>query len=120
MRAVTLINELEDSTTLHFHGMRQARPCACATCPAFKHCLTAPRRAAQHATPWFDGVPGVTQCPIGNTTGSNAMTFTFVAEPAGTYYYHAHFRQQARHAGSAKPVEAILLTCVRIPLPPRS
>lgn len=71
---------------------------------------------AQHNTPWYDGVPGVTQCPVGNATGSNTLVYTFVAvrgqgllwrgqhrqltcaseaqEPAGTFFMHAHFRQQ--------------------------
>lgn len=41
----------------------------------------------QNETPWFDGVPMVTQCPI--LTGQS-FRYEFIAHDAGTHYYHAH------------------------------
>ncbi|CAG8753385.1 5751_t:CDS:2, partial [Funneliformis mosseae] len=42
----------------------------------------------QRGTPWYDGVPGQTQCEIPNN-----YTFTYnftVPDQAGTYWYHSH------------------------------
>ncbi|XP_046591124.1 laccase-2-like [Neodiprion lecontei] len=36
--------------------------------------------------PWMDGVPYVTQCPIGEST----FSYVFPAEVAGTYFWHSH------------------------------
>lgn len=41
----------------------------------------------QRGTPWFDGVPMVTQCPI---FGGNTFRYIFEAQDAGTHFYHAH------------------------------
>lgn len=41
----------------------------------------------QRDSPWFDGVPMVTQCPI---AGSNSFRYVFNASEAGTHLYHAH------------------------------
>ena len=41
----------------------------------------------QRETPWYDGVPMVTQCPI--NTG-NTFRYKFKASEAGTLFYHAH------------------------------
>ena len=41
----------------------------------------------QRGTPWMDGVPGYTQCPI---TPGQSFTYTFKAELYGTSLYHAH------------------------------
>lgn len=38
-------------------------------------------------TPWMDGVPMVTQCPI---SSGNTFRYRFHAEQAGTHYWHAH------------------------------
>ncbi|CAI2167147.1 4172_t:CDS:10 [Funneliformis geosporum] len=57
-------NELEAPTAIHSHGM------------------------FQRGTPWYDGVPGQTQCEIPNN-----YTFTYnftVPDQAGTYWYHSH------------------------------
>lgn len=41
----------------------------------------------QRDTPWFDGVPMVTQCPI---FGGNTFRYVFEAQESGTHFYHAH------------------------------
>lgn len=41
----------------------------------------------QKETPWMDGVPMVTQCPI---LAGNSFRYIFNAREAGTHYYHAH------------------------------
>lgn len=38
-------------------------------------------------TPWYDGVPMVTQCPI---NAGNTFRYKFTASEAGTLFYHAH------------------------------
>lgn len=49
--------------TIHWHGMHQRE------------------------SPWFDGVPMVTQCPI---FGGNSFRYMFNASQEGTHMYHAH------------------------------
>jgi FtsP/CotA-like multicopper oxidase with cupredoxin domain len=58
---VAVQNELEEATTIHWHG------------------LPVPNR--------MDGVPDVTQEPI---PPGRSFTYEFVAYPAGTYVYHSH------------------------------
>ena len=60
-------NNLETETTLHFHGISQAK------------------------TPWADGVPGLSQKPI---QPGESFLYKWEADEAGTYWYHAHFRSQ--------------------------
>ena len=55
-----LVNE---PTSMHWHGLYQ------------------------RGTPWMDGVSMVTQCPI---LPGESFTYRFVAEPAGTHFWHAH------------------------------
>lgn len=38
-------------------------------------------------TPWMDGVPMVTQCPIPTST---TFRYKFPALPSGTFFYHSH------------------------------
>ncbi|EWC48483.1 hypothetical protein DRE_07759 [Drechslerella stenobrocha 248] len=46
----------------------------------------------QNTTGWWDGVPGVTQCPI---PPGGSFQYEFVAGGQyGTYWYHAHFSTQ--------------------------
>ncbi|CAI2173817.1 1010_t:CDS:10 [Funneliformis geosporum] len=57
-------NELEDPTSIHAHGI------------------------FQKGTPWFDGVPGQTQCEI---PSDYEFTYNFtVPDQVGTYWYHSH------------------------------
>lgn len=56
-------NDLKEGTTVHFHGL------------------------LQRETPFMDGVPFGTQCPI--APGSN-FTYRFKADASGTFWYHAH------------------------------
>ncbi|KAG9187155.1 hypothetical protein G6011_05026 [Alternaria panax] len=66
--SVTVHNSLPDQTTsLHFHGIWQK------------------------GTQAYDGPSGVTQCPI---RPGGSFTYTFVANPAGTHWYHAHEKGQ--------------------------
>ena len=62
---VTVHNHLlSKGTSIHFHGIHQ------------------------HMTPWYDGVPGLSQNPI---PPGNSMTYAgFAAHPVGTHYYHSH------------------------------
>ena len=41
----------------------------------------------QRATPWMDGVPYITQCPIAFAT---TFRYSFWATQAGTQFYHSH------------------------------
>ncbi|XP_069141122.1 uncharacterized protein [Argopecten irradians] len=61
---IDVINHLpSDTVTIHWHGL------------------------PQHGTPWMDGVPFITQCPI---LSGQTFTYDFIAEPKGTFWYHAH------------------------------
>ena len=65
---VTAKNSLgNQATSLHFHGM------------------------FQQGTNGFDGPVSVTQCPI---QPGDSYTYTFVANPAGTHWYHSHNKGQ--------------------------
>ncbi|KAH0943521.1 hypothetical protein HID58_003158 [Brassica napus] len=68
----TIIVELKNSfmtenVAVHWHGIRQV------------------------GTPWFDGVEGVTQCPI---LPGEIFTYQFVVDRPGTYMYHSHYGMQ--------------------------
>ena len=70
---VTVHNNItgpEEGTSIHWHGF------------------------LQKGTPWEDGVPGVTQCPI---TPGKTFTYQFRASLYGTSWYHAHY--SAQYAG---------------------
>jgi FtsP/CotA-like multicopper oxidase with cupredoxin domain len=63
---VTVKNEIsgpEEVTALHWHGLNQP------------------------GTPWFDGLPGVGQCPI---APGASMVYKFRADEAGTSWWHSH------------------------------
>lgn len=60
-------NHLAVPTAVHWHGMYQRK------------------------TPFYDGMPGVTQCLI---LPGSSMWYNFTLEPAGTYWYHGHFNLQ--------------------------
>lgn len=70
---VTLHNNItgpEEGTALHWHGF------------------------LQHGTPWQDGVPAVTQCPV---APDKSFTYSFRAQLYGTSWYHGHY--SAQYAG---------------------
>ncbi|KAI2472274.1 putative multicopper oxidase [Annulohypoxylon bovei var. microspora] len=48
----------------------------------------------QTGTPWMDGVPGVSQCPI---PPGSSFTYRFRAELYGSSWYHSHY--SAQYAG---------------------
>ncbi|XP_067945827.1 uncharacterized protein [Watersipora subatra] len=58
---------LTDSATIHWHGLRQRN------------------------TQWSDGTAYVSQCPI---PPSSTFTYKFVADLAGTFWYHSHLDMQ--------------------------
>ncbi|MFA5854611.1 MAG: multicopper oxidase family protein [Patescibacteria group bacterium] len=58
---VTLVNKLEDSTTIHWHGIRV---------PAS-----------------MDGFPGISQEPV---APGGTFVYEFVVPDAGTFFYHSH------------------------------
>ncbi|CAG8629619.1 15279_t:CDS:2, partial [Acaulospora morrowiae] len=64
---ITVINKFGDPATIHWHGLDQK------------------------GSNWYDGVPGITQCPI-----PNGVTFSYVFNltQSGTYWYHSHFIAQ--------------------------
>ncbi|KAF3404574.1 Laccase-2 [Talaromyces pinophilus] len=62
------INSQDEGITLHWHGMSQKK------------------------TPWYDGVPGVSQCPIAPLGGT--FTYTFQTDQYGTGWYHSHYSSQ--------------------------
>lgn len=63
-------NLADEGTSLHWHGLLQT------------------------ATPWFDGVPSVQQCPI---APGSSFTYRFKADLYGTSWYHSHY--SAQYAG---------------------
>ncbi|OXU19433.1 hypothetical protein TSAR_003623 [Trichomalopsis sarcophagae] len=69
-------NMLSESTTIHWHGIKQT------------------------ATPYMDGVPYVTQCPI---LPGERFQYTFNANISGTYFWHSHIGSQ-RSDGLAGPL----------------
>ncbi|RMZ88167.1 hypothetical protein DV736_g4611, partial [Chaetothyriales sp. CBS 134916] len=70
---VTVTNSItgpEEGTALHWHGL------------------------LQKGTPYEDGVPGITQCPI---APGETYTYSFVADLYGSSWYHSHY--SAQYAG---------------------
>ncbi|EED16674.1 multicopper oxidase, putative [Talaromyces stipitatus ATCC 10500] len=67
---VTVTNHIKDSaeaTSMHWHGL------------------------LQRETPWFDGVPSISQCPI---APDKSFTYSFIADQYGTSWYHSHYSAQ--------------------------
>ena len=67
---VTVHNNItgpEEGTSIHWHGF------------------------LQRDTPWEDGAPAVTQCPIAPGT---SFTYQFLASLYGTSWYHSHYSAQ--------------------------
>ena len=67
VKVTNQISAPEEGTALHWHGI------------------------LQRATPWFDGVPSVQQCPI---PPGKSLTYTFKADLYGTSWYHSHYSGQ--------------------------
>lgn len=63
-----LVNQLDDDTTIHWHGIALANP--------------------------MDGVPDVTQPPVGR---GSSFDYEFVAPNPGTYFFHPHVGLQLDH-----------------------
>ncbi|KAH8791165.1 Cupredoxin [Hyaloscypha finlandica] len=67
---VTLHNQItgpQEGVALHWHGM------------------------LQKGTPWMDGVPAISQCPI---PYGQSFTYSFTADLYGTSWYHSHYSAQ--------------------------
>ncbi|CAH1400298.1 unnamed protein product [Nezara viridula] len=65
---VDVVNKMPDeTTTIHWHGF------------------------TQNGSQYYDGVPFVTQCPI---LPGTTFRYNFVADTAGTYFYHSHIAVQ--------------------------
>ncbi|RMZ80275.1 hypothetical protein DV738_g2845, partial [Chaetothyriales sp. CBS 135597] len=62
-----VINNLEVSTAVHFHGIRQKD------------------------TPYADGAAGLTQYPI---PAGESYQYRWTADASGVYFYHAHYKGQ--------------------------
>jgi FtsP/CotA-like multicopper oxidase with cupredoxin domain len=67
VRVCNNITGPEDGTAIHWHGF------------------------LQHETPWEDGAPGISQCPI---PPGRSYTYKFIASLYGTTWYHAHYSAQ--------------------------
>lgn len=65
-------NLTDEGTSLHWHGILQT------------------------GTPFYDGVPSVSQCPI---APGKSLTYTFKADLHGSSWYHSHY--SAQYAGGA-------------------
>ena len=66
------------TTTVHWHGLFMHGE---------KDATMGEEEFNPDATPWADGVPGVTQCPI---LPGQTFKYKFVANPAGTHWWHSH------------------------------
>lgn len=65
---MTVVNTLNDEgTTIHMHGLIQKK------------------------TPWADGIPSISQCPI--APGKN-YTYRFRADQIGSSWWHSHYSAQ--------------------------
>ncbi|PYH29861.1 laccase precursor [Aspergillus neoniger CBS 115656] len=70
MIEVTVTNDIstvEEGLTLHWHGLSMKK------------------------TPWYNGVPGYTQCPI---APGKTFTYIFQADQFGSSWYHSHYSAQ--------------------------
>ncbi len=67
---IVLENRLPAPTSIHWHGL------------------------PQRGTNAMDGVPGVTQKAV---APGDSFVYEFVAEPAGTFFFHSHFGLQLEH-----------------------
>jgi hypothetical protein len=65
-------NLTDEGTSLHWHGI------------------------LQNGTPFYDGVPSVSQCPI---APGKSLTYKFKADLHGSSWYHSHY--SAQYAGGA-------------------
>lgn len=64
-----------EGLTLHWHGLTMLGA------------ATPSGHARSEGTPYMDGTPMVTQCPI---PAGSSFKYSFVASNAGTHFYHAH------------------------------
>ena len=65
---INVTNNLQNATTVHWHGLYQ------------------------NGTNWMDGTSGVTQCPI---PPGKSFLYNFTLENQyGTYWYHSHYSTQ--------------------------
>ncbi|TKA73136.1 hypothetical protein B0A49_07323 [Cryomyces minteri] len=72
-----------ESTGLHFHGLKQYRP----PLPTLLYTEQEGLTFSRHGTSGYDGPPGVVQCPI---PPGSSFQYSFTVEQPGTYWYHSH------------------------------
>jgi FtsP/CotA-like multicopper oxidase with cupredoxin domain len=81
---IHVTNNLEhNGTSIHWHGLRQL------------------------GSSEYDGVPGVTQCPI---APGGSMTYRFRATQYGSTWYHSHFSLQYVYSHRRVPTLRILIS----------
>jgi len=73
---------MEESTTIHWHGHHQ------------------------RGTPYMDGVPYVTQCPI---PPKSSFRYHYMADTPGTHFWHSHSGMYTAVTFYTKPVKTYLL-----------
>ena len=66
------------TTTVHWHGLFMHGE---------KGATIGEEEKKPEATPWADGAPGVTQCPI---LPGQTFKYQFVAKTGGTHWWHSH------------------------------
>ena len=65
---INIVNSLWDKyVTIHWHGVDM------------------------RGTPWMDGVPFITECPIQSSTNK---IYEFIVDKSGTFWYHGHVEMQ--------------------------
>jgi L-ascorbate oxidase len=64
---ITIVNKVDEPTAMHWHGIKQL------------------------GTPWADGVPYVSQCPI---PPGGTYVYTFTLDTPGTLWWHSHYELQ--------------------------
>ena len=104
-------SNLFNSTTLHFHGIREKQPVSL-------------HPGWTEYGPWTHGVPKVTQCPIpagedftyifhGNQ-GPGGVNGNYYNAPAGTYWYHSHMGSQRMNGAAGKLISMPRNKSVRV------
>ena len=76
-----------ESCTIHWHGIHQVFSSFYFNRVWESHHLTVNLITMKVGTPYMDGVPLVTQCPI---SPASSFRYNFIAENPGTHFYHSH------------------------------
>ncbi|CAJ0640737.1 2066_t:CDS:2 [Entrophospora sp. SA101] len=91
MREMTVINGEYPGPTIHVN--KGDKIIVNVTNAIGAHCTIHWHGLFQTGTNWFDGVPGISQCPIPN---EKSYSYEFeTGSQKGTFWYHSHFSTQA-------------------------